>query len=143
MLKPSVIIEAQALDIALERVSPLPVEQQKLQLQLAELGKKLDRDPNYIDRAIEEWEKLIAQYEPLAVAYQDATEDLQANEGQSRKYGEKKSHSGDREFSPENSNMTIDRDITTLTNRLLSLSEQPSKSTQQPKGIWSKLFGSK
>jgi hypothetical protein len=69
MLKPSEIIDAKALIVAIDLQSSLPVE---LQAEFHDIGNTLSADPNYIDRAIQRCIDLVATHPPLQAAFQSA-----------------------------------------------------------------------
>jgi hypothetical protein len=127
MLKSGQIIDARALVTAIEQQSTLPPE---LRSALYEIGKTLDTDPNYIDRAIQSCIDLIATYPPLQSAYQIASNDLQAASGERSKGVPPKPIDPTR-FSPEIAN--------TLRNVCLAASQEPP----QPVSLWDRLLGKK
>jgi hypothetical protein len=90
MLKPSEIIDANALIVALKQQSTLPIE---LQAEFHDIGNTLAADPSYIDRAIQRCIKLVSSHPPLQAAFQSAGNDLQGNANHNRK--SKVDYSGD------------------------------------------------
>lgn len=107
MLKPTEIIDAQALVIALKQQFKLPAE---LQLELNTIGDMLQSDPNYINLAIENCVELAATYQPLYESYKTVASDLQASDNNNRMgvSQKPKSTSSQRKFSPEGVNITND-----------------------------------
>jgi hypothetical protein len=90
MLKPSEIIDANALIVALKQQSTLPIE---LQTEFHDIGNTLAADPSYIDRAIQRCINLVSSHPPLQAAFQSAGNDLQGNANHTRK--SKVDYSGD------------------------------------------------
>jgi phosphoenolpyruvate carboxylase len=66
MLKPSEIISAQALVVALKQQSDLPAE---IQTKFQSIGKNLQTNSSYFNRSIQDCVDLIRTYEPLETLY--------------------------------------------------------------------------
>jgi hypothetical protein len=128
MLKPSEIIDAKALIIAIEQQATLPTE---LQTEFHNIGNTLAVDPNYIDRAIQRCIDLVASYPPLQAAFQSAGNSLNADSGERSKGLPPQPIDPHLEFSQELANAV--RDV------CLAAGKQP----QQPVGLWGRLMGKK
>jgi hypothetical protein len=128
MLKPSEIIDAKALIVAIEQQSSLPVE---LQAEFHDIGNTLTADPNYIDRAIQRCIDLVATHPPLQAAFQSAGNSLSVDSGERSKGLPPQPIDPNLEFSQEIANAV--RDV------CLAAGKQP----QQPVSLWDRLFGKK
>lgn len=127
MLKSGQIIDARALVTAIEQQSTLPPE---LRSALYEIGKTLDTDPNYIDRAIQNCIELVANHPSLQLAYQIASNNLQAATND-RSKGVPPKPIDPTQFSPEINNIL--RDV------CLAAGQEPP----QPVSLWDRLLGKK
>jgi hypothetical protein len=128
MLKPSQIIDAKALIVAIEQQSSLPVE---LQAEFYDIGNTLATDPNYIDRAIQRCVDLVATHPPLQSAFQSAGNSLNADGKERSKGLPPQPIEPHLEFSQEISNAV--RDVCLAA----------SKPSQQPVSLWDRLLGKK
>jgi hypothetical protein len=128
MLKPSEIIDAKALIMAIEQQATLPTE---LQTEFHNIGKTLAADPNYIDRAIQCCIDLVASYPPLQAAFQSAGNSLNADSAKNRMGLPPQPIDPQLESSQEIANAV--RDV------CLAAGKQP----QQLVGFWGRLMGKK